>query len=86
MSAYVETIREQAREAVEQSLRYDVIAWHPQATDPVGDAADAASDVWQSHVERLMGALRAAGVSDRLVEAIARGGDPDGGLVANDGD
>jgi len=35
--------------------------------------ADAVSDVWEPQVNRLKGALRAAGVAERLVEEIARG-------------
>lgn len=56
-------------------------AWRAGNTVPVnvtpedtGRITDAASDVWAIHVDRLMDALRAAGVSDELVEALTYDG------------
>lgn len=71
------TPREQAMQAAKAAVtEFDV---HPRQSHEI--AADAASNVWEAREERLKGALRAAGVHERLVNEIADGGDPDGGLV-----
>lgn len=71
MTTYHEIIRQRAREAARQAARHDH-EWDDDVR--AEEAADAASDVWSIHVDRLMGALTAAGVSPALVEAIAYDG------------
>jgi len=67
MTTYHEIIRESARKAG-NLVPVNVT---PEDTFRITDAA---SDVWSIHVDRLMGALTAAGVSPALVEAIAYDG------------
>jgi hypothetical protein len=67
VNAYIAAVRMDARK-VANAVPVDIT---PNDTVLI---ADAVSGVWVHHVERLMGALRAAGVSERLVEEIARGG------------
>jgi hypothetical protein len=71
-----ETARKAARVAYDTAFQanYENEALsRSNAVDGIAAAADAASDVWEPVVQRLEGALRAAKVSQHIIDSIRNG-------------